>query len=115
MANPQRPEKPGKNWTFNELDSYNIRINTVDTEAFFGIPNLPAPVVDPIILNHVKAPLDAQLPCNLDVFFSYLRLPSPNDEEWVDDFSLHLLGQILRFNTAHRVMHQRPNLSFLMN
>lgn len=115
MANPKRPAKPGRNWTFNELDAYNIRINTVDTQAFFGIPDLPAPVVDPVILNYVNAPLDEELPWNINVFFDYLHVAAPNDEAYVLEFSCHLLSHILRFNTPHRIMHQRPNFSFLMS
>ena len=39
------PKHLGRDWIFNELKAYNFLINTVDTQAFFGIPVLPAPVV----------------------------------------------------------------------
>jgi hypothetical protein len=61
MANSQRPAHMGRNWTFNELNAYNIRITTVDTNTFFGISELPAPVVSPIILNQANAPAGLQL------------------------------------------------------
>ncbi|KAF8266449.1 hypothetical protein EI94DRAFT_1733002 [Lactarius quietus] len=112
---PKRSGKRGQHWTFNELDTYNIRINTVDTKAFFGIPELPAPVVDPIILNHVTAPVDLQLPRALETFFGYLHDTTLNVEVWVDDFALHLLGSLLRLNNRGGPIHLRPELPFVMN
>lgn len=66
---------------------HNFRINTVDTQAFFNIPDLLAPVVNPVILNHVAAPVGSQLPRDLRVFFRYLHDTTRDVETWLDDFS----------------------------
>jgi hypothetical protein len=50
---PQASQKPSRNWTFNELDAYNIWIKTVDTKPP-SCPDLLAPVVDPILPNHFR-------------------------------------------------------------
>jgi hypothetical protein len=57
-----------------DLDAYNIRVNTVNTQEFFGVPHLPAPTstIDPIILNHVNAPIGIHLPRDVPLFFRLL-------------------------------------------
>ncbi|KAF8969914.1 hypothetical protein BDZ97DRAFT_1596519, partial [Flammula alnicola] len=52
MANIIRSAKSGSDWTMNELLAYNIHVVDEDVATFFGHPNLPAPTVDPIILNN---------------------------------------------------------------
>ena len=63
------------NWTISELDTYKIRIKTADTQAFFGISNLPAPTVDPVILQNVNLPRDNDVELSKDIrtFFAYLH------------------------------------------
>lgn len=37
MANLIRSAKSGSDWTLNDLDSYHISLNQLDTLAFFGV------------------------------------------------------------------------------
>ena len=116
MATPKRPAKPGISWTFNELDAYNIHINTVDTQAFFGISNLPEPAVDPVILQNVDLPRDLtlELPYDLRFFFVYLRDSTDKDQpSFVDDFTHHLLGSLLRFGDG--LARRRTTFPFIMS
>ena len=89
------------NWTINELDTYKIRIKTADTQAFFGISNLPAPTVDPVILENVNVPLDHDVELSKDIrtFFAYLHDTTQKKQpSFVDDFTHHLLGDVLRLD-----------------
>ena len=111
---PQRPAKMGRNWTFNELNAYNIRITTVDTNTFFGISELPAPVVSPVILNHATAPAGLELSYGDDIFFRSLHLTTLDD--WVErDFAFHLLGPVLEIQTYGRLQRRLPKFPFVMN
>ena len=106
------------NWTINELDKYKIRIRTVNTKSFFGISKLPAPTVDPIILQNadVSPERDAELPKDLRRFFAYLRETSQKDQpSIVDDFTRHLLGDLLRFDEPLGVTRRRISFPFIMN
>jgi hypothetical protein len=38
MANLIRSAKSGSDWTLNELESYHISLNQVDSLTFFGVP-----------------------------------------------------------------------------
>ncbi len=119
MANLIRSAKSGSDWTRIDLLAYNIRISTVDTEEFFGVPHLPATMVDPIILNHVNAPVGLHLPRDVRLFFHHLHDVITRDttvhEAFVIDFSLHLLGNLLYFDEPDRVMHQQVDLPFIMS
>jgi hypothetical protein len=118
MATPKRPAKPGISWTFNELDAYNIRIKAVDTEAFFGIPNLPHPSVDPVILQNVNISpeLALLLPEDLCLFFIYLHdATDKHQPAWVDDFTHHLLGRVMRFGGQGGLAHRRIPFPFIMS
>jgi hypothetical protein len=78
MANLIRSAKSSKDWTFADLQAYNIRISTVDTEEFFGVPHLPAPTVDPIVLNNIEAPVDSNLsPGVRDFFLAFCAMLPP--------------------------------------
>ena len=106
------------NWTINELDKYKIRIQTVNTKSFFGISKLPAPTVDPVILQNadVSPERDAELPKDLRRFFTYLRETSQKDQpSIVDDFTRHLLGDLLRFDEPLGVTRRRISFPFIMN
>ena len=109
MAN--RPAKMGRNWTLNELNAYNIRITTVDTNAFFGISELPAPVVSPVLLNNANAPAGLELSYGHRAFFRFL-----NCDDWrVLDFAFNLLGPILDIYDNERHQTRLPKLPFIMN
>jgi hypothetical protein len=120
MADLIRSTKSANNWIVNDLDAYNIRISTVNTQEFFGVSDLPAPTVDPIILNNVEAPVGTHLPRDVRLFFRLLRDAPRYDEAaqeilFVDDFSLHLLGPLLHIDEPDRVLHQRDVLPFVVN
>jgi hypothetical protein len=120
MADLIRSTKPANEWIINDLDAYNIRISTVNTQEFFGISNLPAPTVDPIILNNVGAPVGPHLPRDVRLFFRLLRDAPRYDGAFqeilfVDDFILHLLGPLLHIDEPDRVLHQRNVLPFVVN
>jgi hypothetical protein len=116
MATPQRPAKPGKSWTFHELDAYKIRINTVDTKAFFGISDLPEPAVDPVILQNVDVPHDLELPYDLRLFFVYLHDSTDKSQPaCVDTFTCHLLSRVLRLDQPRGLTRARATFSFIMS
>jgi hypothetical protein len=117
MVTPKRLAKPGKSWTSNELNAYNIRINTVDTEAFFGISDLPHPSVDPIIIQNVDISPDLalELPEDLRYFFVYLHDTSSKQPACVDDFTHDLLSHIMQFSTPHGLTRRRATFPFIMS
>jgi hypothetical protein len=115
-----RPARQGRNWTLNELDMYNIRITSVDTNTFFGISELPAPVVSPVILNHADAPAGLELSYGDSSFFRSLHRTTIDLRGYRDwhDFSYCLLGPILQLETAGpygRILYQLPKFQFVMN
>ena len=71
-----------------------------------------------MILNHVDAPVGVDLSRDVRLFFRLLRDVVTRDdtvqESFVDDFSLHLLGLILRLDEPNRVFHQLENFHFIM-
>ena len=101
MATPKRPAKSSKSWTFKDLNAYNVRIKTVDTEAFFGNSDLPSPSVDPIILQSVNISPDLDVPQDIQTFFDYLHNSTwPANEDrplFMDEFTQHLLSSVMRF------------------
>ncbi|KAH9175792.1 hypothetical protein EDB89DRAFT_1944284 [Lactarius sanguifluus] len=118
MANLVCSAKSGSDWKYSDLDLYNIQIRNVHTQEFFGIPHLPAPAVNPVILDHLSAPVGLQLPRDVRLFFRYLLGATHVDtvcEELINDFSLHLLSGVLRFDEPDRIMNQRPDLHFVMS
>ena len=98
-------------------DAYNIRINTVDTQTFFGISNLPPPAVDPIILQNTDRLPDGdralKLPKELRLVFFYLLDSSTYEDHpsCVDDFTHHLPGNILQIGLTC----SRSTFPFIMN
>ena len=120
MATSKHPAIPGKSWKISELEAYKIRINTVDTQTFFGIANLsniPEPDVDPIILESVDEPsFSDELPYDLRMFFVYLHDSTDKSQPaFVDNFTVHLLGRVLRFDQPRGITHPRATFSFIMS
>ncbi|KAN0135885.1 hypothetical protein V8E53_006337, partial [Lactarius tabidus] len=105
------------NWAFNELDAYKIRIKTVDTKAFFGISKLPEPTVDPVILQNAEDPRDHDgLSQDVRRFYIYLHDSTKKDQpSYVDDFTHHLLGDLLRFDKPRGITRIRLTLPFIMS
>ncbi|KAF8876439.1 hypothetical protein CPB84DRAFT_1632023, partial [Gymnopilus junonius] len=55
MGNLNRSAKSSSGWTLDDLDSYHITLNQVDTLPFFGLTELPRPSVDLELLIKVNA------------------------------------------------------------
>lgn len=62
MANLIRSAKSGSDWRQNELVAFNITIQNVDVQTFFGVAQLPQTTVSTVILNNVVAPRIRLLP-----------------------------------------------------
>ncbi|KAH8977933.1 hypothetical protein EDB86DRAFT_2816559, partial [Lactarius hatsudake] len=103
-------------WRYSNLDLYDIQIHTVHMQEFFGIPHLPAPAVDPILLDHVSTPVGLHLPWEVRLFFHYLAANAciDADQALVLDFVYHLLGTLLHLDEPDHVINQRPDLHFVM-
>ncbi|KAK0221372.1 hypothetical protein IW262DRAFT_1373266 [Armillaria fumosa] len=118
MANIVRSAKSGSDWTVNELLAYNINVVDEDVATFFGLPNLPAPTVDPIILNNPDKP-PGPITRSTRLFFRYLKdtterfPPGAATKSAVDDFASYLLG-MLGYDEPDRVIHQRMEIGFIM-
>ena len=118
MATPKRPAKPGKRWTLEELDAYNICIKTVDTQAFFGFIDLPHPSVEPVILQNIDVFYDLalSLPDDHRLFFVHLHDTTDKDQPRSDvDFTYHLLNGIMQFDQPRGVTHTRTTFFFIMS
>lgn len=50
MTDCIRKAKSGSDWTWNELEAYNIAVEYQDSATFFGTPNLPQPTIHPAFL-----------------------------------------------------------------
>jgi hypothetical protein len=126
MANLIRSAKSGNDWTFADLQAYNIRILTIDTEEFFGVPHLPAPTVDPIILNNIEAPVSSHLSPDICTFFHLLRKVTPpmpkydcdpaahEEPPYIVNFSFHILHDLLRFSLPDRWVTRHYALRFIV-
>ena len=68
MANLKRSAKSSSSWGINELIAFNIGVNIVKTQTFFGSPNLPQLTVSPVILNNLDDPTKPKMD-----FFTYLE------------------------------------------
>ncbi|KAJ7130293.1 hypothetical protein C8R44DRAFT_872111 [Mycena epipterygia] len=107
----------GGDWTVNELDALNIRIDTLNPTSFFGAA-LPAPTVAPILLDNRTRP-PGQISKENRLFFRYLRdatsrLPlGPLTESVVGAFAAFLL-KMLDYDEPERVVHQRLEIGFVM-
>ncbi|KAJ3559874.1 hypothetical protein NP233_g11154 [Leucocoprinus birnbaumii] len=91
MANLIRTSKSGSDWTPNDLLAYNIRVEYQDSRTFFGIANLPQPLVD----NEVLIAPDAAATQHDDPYILLRTMDlamavPPGEESAVDDFSVQL-------------------------
>ncbi|KIL65191.1 hypothetical protein M378DRAFT_1039664 [Amanita muscaria Koide BX008] len=87
----------------NELIAFNIRVNTVNTQTFFGSPNLPRITDEPAGSLH-KADMD---------FFAYMEDAMTSEESFVDDFAAFLL-KMMGYDEGRRVIHLRKEMGFEM-
>ena len=123
MANLARSAASGSEWTFHHLASYNVHIETVGTEHFFGFPELPAAMVHQMILDNLHLPFADDQPFGVQVFFRYLSVLAPphlnhpvaTSEAEVNDFASQLLSSVLHFQDGNRYVGQeRHTTQFFM-
>ncbi|KAJ7079721.1 hypothetical protein B0H15DRAFT_804287 [Mycena belliarum] len=114
MANIIRSAKSGSDWTHNETDAYNIHLSFQDATTFFGVAQLPAPMIDNEILT-VQDANDTVSDANYDLLSLLdIAMDASNPQESaVNDFAVslfHALGYIHR----PRVARTRQELRFLI-
>ena len=89
MANLIQSARSGSDWGTNELVVFNIKVNNVNAQTFFGSPNLPQIMVSAVILDNLEEPASTLQKSNID-FFAYMQdtmaIP-PRQESLVDDFA----------------------------
>ena len=112
MANLIRSPKSGSNWGMNELIAFNITVNTVNTQTFFGSPNLPETVVPPVILDNLEEPAGPLREVDMH-FFVYMEDAMTIEEPFVIDFAAFVL-RIMGYDEGRRVVHLRKKLGFEM-
>ncbi|KAI5992036.1 hypothetical protein F5J12DRAFT_727114 [Pisolithus orientalis] len=113
MANFIRPTKSGSDWTLNDLDSYHISLDQVDTLLFFGLQELPQLAVDPELPANADA--DAMQQDSHAELITYLdfAMITEKGETAVGDFVVELFktwGYVHR----ERVARTRVDLSLLI-
>ena len=115
MANLVRCAKSGSNWGMNELIAFNIKVNNVNAQTFFGNPNLPQITVSPVILDNLEEPAGSLHKADMD-FFAYMEdamtIP-PGEESFVDDFAAFLL-KMMSYDEGRRVIHLWKEMGFEM-
>jgi len=110
MANIIRSARSGNDWTLNELDSYNISINQVDTLPFFGMQELPKPseLLGVLEAGAMQQDRHAELITYLD-----LAMIPEKGETAVDDFAVGLFKS-LGYVRRERVTRTRVDLPLLI-
>jgi hypothetical protein len=114
MAKIIRSAKSGGDWTHNETDSYNIHLSFQDATTFFGVAQLPAPMID----NEILSVEDANATVS-DANYDLLSLldiamdASNPQESAVDDFAVSLF-RALGYIRRPRVARTRQELRFLI-
>lgn len=113
MAHLIRSAKSGSDWTLNDLESYNIHIQLQDALTFFGVQQLPSPLVDPELLNVGNA--DAMLQDRHAELINLLDLAmlSSTGESAVADFTVELF-KIMGYVRRDRVARTRKDLNLLI-
>ena len=113
MANIIRSAKSGADWTHGDTDAYNIHLSFEDVTTFFGVAQLPAPIIENEILtvedadnavsdtNHyLLSPIDA-----------VMNASNP-EESIVNYFAVslfHAMGSLRRPRLAHTRNAYREN------
>lgn len=115
MANFIRSPKSASNWGLNELIAFNISVNTVNSQTFFGSPNLPQITVSPVILDNLEEPAGPLHKADLH-FFALMEdamTIAPDEESFVVDFAVFVL-MMMGYDDGRRVVHTRKELRFEM-
>ena len=114
MAELIRSAKSGSDWTDYELFAFNIVIQNVDVETFFGVPHLPPTTISPVVLNNALQPASPAVISKEDrLFFNYLNLANIGEKSAVHDFACYIL-KMLNFDDNHRGIISRGEMSFTM-
>ncbi|KAJ7176643.1 hypothetical protein C8R46DRAFT_890208 [Mycena filopes] len=114
MANINRRTKSGGEWTRNELKAYNIHLSFEDAATFFGVAQLPAPMID----NEILTAADANNTTN-DANYVLLSLldlamsPISPQQSAVTDFVVALL-RALGYDHRPRVARTHQELHFVI-
>jgi hypothetical protein len=113
MANLICSTKSGSEWTLSNLDSYNIHIVFQELLEFFGVQDLPNPIVDPELLDKLEARAmqqdrNAELITLLD-----LAMVRSLGESAVDDFAVELF-KITEYVYRTQVARTRKDLNLLV-
>lgn len=117
-----RSAKSGNKWTQNDLDAFNITIREETEDEFFDLrgSQLPASTVDPTILDNLDMPgPQTQISNSTRKFFQYFGIIShgiESAESAVDDFSFHLFGSVLGYNSLATlgIIRRRMKLTLAM-
>ena len=114
MAELIRSAKSGSDWTDYELFAFNIVIQNVDVETFFGTPHLPPTTISPVVLNNALQPAPPAVISKEDrLFFKYLDRANIGEESDVHDFAGHIL-RMLNFDDNDRWIASRRDMTFTM-
>ncbi|KAJ3501101.1 hypothetical protein NMY22_g19039 [Coprinellus aureogranulatus] len=114
MANLTRSAKSPGDWTFYDVEAYNIHLECQQPLEFFGVPHLPPPAVDQEVLQHVEAEeMSQDQNVGLIHLLDSAMLGSSHGETAVADFAVELLkhtGYVRR----DRVARTRAGLPLLV-
>ncbi|KAF9513464.1 hypothetical protein BS47DRAFT_1372544 [Hydnum rufescens UP504] len=113
MANLIRSAKSGSDWTLNELDSYHISLNQIDPLTFFGVPDLPQPLVDQELLSNINAGAMQQDRHAVLITYLDVAMRAQDDETAVDDFVVELF-RVLGYVRRERIARTWVDLSLLI-
>jgi hypothetical protein len=113
MADIIRSAKSGSDWTRNDLDSYHITIHQVDHLLFFGLQELPQPVIDQELLNILDADtMQQDRNAELIELLDLAKIPD-EDETVVHDFVVELF-KVLGYVRRKRLARTRVDLPLLV-
>ncbi|KAK6981674.1 hypothetical protein R3P38DRAFT_2913785 [Favolaschia claudopus] len=107
MANLIRSSKSGSDWSVNELLAYNIQVEAISPQAFFGEANPSLAYLDPNILSAPAGSEDANLSDSTSRYLGYLDLAAnATQESLIDDFARETLN-LLGFSERNLILSTR--------
>src|SRR6266702_565761 len=114
MANLDRSAKSSSDGTPCDLKAFNIKIQLEDAATFFGIPNLPLPVIDEEIFTSLNGE-DMLLDHNAELIhlLDLAMEPVLAGETAVDDFTVELLRR-LGYVKRNRIAHTQKDIPYLI-
>ncbi|KAF8517382.1 hypothetical protein BU17DRAFT_49786 [Hysterangium stoloniferum] len=108
--------RSGNDWETSEMMAFNIQVDIVNAQTFFGSTNLPQlTTVSPVILDNLDEPTGPLHKADMD-FFTYMEdamyIP-PEHESFVSDFAAFVL-KMMCYDEGRRVIHLRKEIPFEM-